>query len=199
VSWSPPYATPAELAGWLITADAVLEAVPLALAIESASRAIDKATGRQFGQVSAPEVRYYTPQRDPRSRVWYASFDDVQTVTGLVIEVDDDEVTEYQLTPRNSVAKGRPFTGIEYRHHHSPDSELTVTARWGWDAVPDAVKAATLMQAGRIYDRRENPGGSLIGKVVDDVNYRWSSTAAVELDADVLTSIAPFRRLWAAA
>jgi hypothetical protein len=196
MSWNPAYATPAELAGW-INADAVLDAVPLTLSIEAASRAIDQATGRQFGQSAAPEIRYFPAEYDRKRGLWHADVDDVSTTVGLVVEIDDAAVESYFLAPVNAASKGRPYTAIEFLPHQS-FQRLAVTARWGWAAVPDSIKLGCLIQAGRLFERRDSPGGPLIGRKVDDVDYRWGN-ASIELDADVLTSIAPYRRVWAAA
>lgn len=198
MAWNPPYATPAELAGWLTTADAVLDVVPLTLAIESASRAIDTWTGRQFGQADEAETRFYTPDFDHRTREWYASIDDVMTTDDILVEVAGEEVEAFALTPRNATLKGKPYSGIEYRHYGSHHDELAITALWGWSAIPEAIKTACLIQAGRIYGRRESPGGPLIGRKVDDVDYRWGNTS-IEIDTDVAASLSSYRRIWAAA
>ena len=55
------------------------------------------------------------------------------------------------------------------------------------------------MQAARFHERRQNVGGPLNRKRVDDVELGWSSAGTDELDADVATIVAPFRRWWAAA
>ena len=34
----------------------------------------------------------------------------------------------------------------------------------------DAIKVATLIQAGRLYERRQNVGGPLSSKAIDDVS-----------------------------
>jgi hypothetical protein len=38
----------------------------------------------------------------------------------------------------------------------------------------------------------------MIDQVVDDVEVRWAVAGTTDLDADVLASVAPYRRLWAA-
>ena len=73
-----------------------------------------------------------------------------------------------------------------------------MTAEWGWVAIPDAIKLATLMQAARFYERRQNVGGQLTRREVDEVSLGWSASTAHELDSDVVASIAAYRRLWLA-
>ncbi|MCV7039697.1 phage gp6-like head-tail connector protein [Mycolicibacterium moriokaense] len=188
------------MAGWLGVPN---EGTELALACESASRAIDKACNRQFGLVSSPEARWYTAEwyRDR----WLITIDDLMTITGLVVELENgDDITEYKLTPINAAPTGRPWTRIEV----SPSSAVQpngtphgvkVTAKYGWTAVPNAIKQATLIQGARFYDRRENVGGMLTKQHVDDVEYGWAANAGQELDSDVALSLSGYRRLWAAA
>lgn len=76
---------------------------------------------------------------------------------------------------------------------------VAVTAKWGWTNVPSAIKYATLVQAARLYDRRENVAGALRTKQIDDIRMDWSAAANQDLDPDVAASVAPYRRLWAAA
>ncbi|KUH73190.1 hypothetical protein AU184_04690 [Mycolicibacterium novocastrense] len=203
--WQPSYASAAELAGWL----GVDEDPELALATEAASRAIDQATGRQFGLLSSSEFRWYTSGwfRDR----WIIPIDDLMTNASLLVEVDNDqdgtpeaEITDYRLTPVNAAANGRPWTRIEVLPssqvkpnglHHG----VRVSARWGWTNVPSAIHYACLVQAARFYDRRHNVGGTLAKQRVDDVEYGWDASATgQELDPDVLASIAGYRRLWGA-
>lgn len=209
MAWAPNYLEPDELADWL----GVLEGPELELAISAASRAIDKACGgRQFGLVTTPEARYYTAEYDRHSGRWIVDIDDVQTTVGVIVAVDNDgsgtyaqSITAYALSPANAVPNGRPWTRITVlpssavKPNGSHDG-VKVTARYGWTTVPDAIRYATLVQAARFYDRRENIGGMLTKRAVDDVEYGWAASGTGhELDPDVLASIAPFRRIWAAA
>ena len=77
--------------------------------------------------------------------------------------------------------------------------KVKITAKWGWDAVPYPIEVAILILASRLYARRgDGQYGTLTAKDVDDVGYRWAG-ASGGLDDDVLTTVAPFRRHWAAA
>lgn len=204
MAWAPTYASDADLADWLGVPD---EGTELALAVEAASRAIDQATGRQFGLVAAPEVRCYTAEYDRHIGRWIVDIDDLQTLVGMIVQLDNDgdgspeaSVTDYRPGPVNALPGGRPWTRLEIlpaapvKPNGARDG-VVVTARWGWTAVPAAIKLATLTQAARFYDRRESPAGPLQSKKVDDVSYSWGASA---LDDDVATAVAPFRRLWGA-
>lgn len=195
MAWSPTYCTAAELASWL----GVDEDSEMALAVESASRSLDRACHRQFGAVESTEERWYPAEF--HDGAWYVSIDDLMTDASMVVESDDGtEITDYVLTPRNAPAVGKPWTGIEIHQSCSLRNGVKVTARYGWTTVPNAIKLATMIQAARLYDRRENAAGPLTVKEIDDVRYGWAATVATqELDADVIATITPYRRLWAAA
>ncbi len=187
MSWAPAYASPAELASWLrVDADDT----ELGLAVEAASRAVDKACGRQFG--SEPATRFFTA--DCHRGTWYASLDDLAEVDTVECYLGGayQAVADYDLTPLNP--KGKPYTGIESRQ--ALTGRLRISGTWGWLEVPDAIKLAVLIQAGRLYQRRENVDGPLSSQQVDDVRYSWSSGATADLDADVLSSVSGYVRHW---
>ncbi len=198
MTWAPAYCTPSELQSWLGSGDIA----ELALAAEAASRAIDTATGRQFGLVDEAEPRFYEPEWHRNH--WYLNIDDLMTDESLVIETVDingDVVNTLTgvLTPRNAAPVGKPWTRIELVPGSPVWGDLIrVTAKWGWTNVPNAIKMATLIQASRWYARRDNVGGQLTGLQVDDVRYGWAAGQNTELDPDVLASIAPYRKLWVA-
>lgn len=71
----------------------------------------------------------------------------------------------------SAVNKGRPWTGIEVlpqslvkptRQHNA----VQVTGLWGWTAIPNAIKLATIVQAARYLARRESARGPLERKQV---------------------------------
>lgn len=201
----PQYASADDLAEWL----GVDEDPQLELVVEAASRAIDKACNRQFGLAGAAESRWYKAEYH-RDR-WLIPIDDLMTTNDLTIEVDNDqdgtpeaEITAYKLTPVNAAANGRPWTRIEVLPSSTVKPNglrngVRVSARWGWTNVPSAIKYATLVQAARFHDRRHNIGGTLTSQQIDDVSMGWAASANHDLDCDVLASIAPYRKLWAAA
>ncbi len=194
MTWAPAYATGTELGSWLGLEDTPAE---LALATETASRAIDQATGRSFGLLDSAEPRWYTPEwwKDR----WSIDIDDLGDDT-LSIETEAGEpITHFKLLPVNAPAKGQPWTRIEILPMSpvQPRHDVKVTARWGWTAVPQAIKLATLVQAGRWYDRRNNVGGTLSTETVDDVQRGWV-VQRQGLDDDVLAMVRSHRKLWTA-
>lgn len=200
MAWAPDYASGTELADYVRILDAVDDA-QLELAVTAASRAIDDATNRQFGQEPAPVARYYTPRWNPTRCRWVADIDDVQDVTGLAVAFDGaddgtyaDEVTAYRLTPANAAVDGMPFRRLEVLGSSAvtpsavPDG-LRVTARYGWTAVPDTIKQACLLQASRLLARRDAPFG-VTGSPENDSELRLLA----RVDPDVEVAVRPFIR-----
>jgi hypothetical protein len=123
--------------------------------------------------------------------------DDLQTTTGLVVEIDGTATTDYTLEPRNAVAKGKAWTRIVFGTTLSPTGavdEIAATASWGWAAVPSAVKLATRLQASRFGVRRDSPYG-IAGSPQTGSELRLLA----RLDPDVAVSLGDYIRIWGAA
>ena len=198
MAWAPDYCTASELKSYLGIGDTV-DDVELALAITAASRAVDQATGRQFGATATTEARTYAPTWDRRRSLYVIDIDDLMTVTGLGF-VDENGTAlaalvtlgdgGYRLEPLNAAQEGRPWTRAVTA---TAATEWTVTATWGWSAVPDTVKKATLLQANRFHKRRGAPFG-VAGS--PDLGSEMRLLAKVDPDVDLMLS--SFRRWWAA-
>lgn len=65
---------------------------------------------------------------------------------------------DYELRPLNADADDQPYTHILFTTAHSAH-RFRVTGWFGWPAVPDAVKEATVLQTSFVYRRREAPFG----------------------------------------
>lgn len=208
MAWAPDYATTAELAA-LVRIQDTLDDVQLGLAITTASRAIDGPAGcnRQFGQVASPEARFYAGRWDPEGSRWVVETDDLMTVTGLAVAIDDAADGTYSTTldtvytgwrPSNAGAKGRPWTSMSVlpssgvQPGRRADS-VRITARWGWTSVPTTIKQACLLQASRILARRDAPFG-----VAGSPDAGSEVRLLARLDPDVAVAIAPYRRWWGA-
>lgn len=83
--------------------------------------------------------------------------------SGYASEWDADD---FMLTPATP-SEGWPYTGIRAISTRAFRSDapglVQITATWGWPTVPDDVKHAALIQAARLYKRRESPEGVLGG------------------------------------
>jgi hypothetical protein len=165
MTWAPDYVTKDDLKAYLrIDSGDTVDDAQLPLAVTSSSRAVDLTTHRQFGQVAAPEARLYTPRWDSSRCRWVIEIDDLMTVTGLTLNIAAGAITQYQLEPLNAAQRGRPWTRLVISKDSTikPKGEVgeaTMVAKWGWLAVPDTVKEATLIQGSRFNKRRDAPFG----------------------------------------
>lgn len=203
--WAPDYCTAAELKSYLRITD-VADDAHIALAVTAASRAIDHAANRQFG-VTVDEARHYTARWDTRRRRYVVDIDDTQdaTVTVALDEEDDGTwttavpATDFTLQPRNAVDRSRPFTQLVFDLDATVTPPLTdeavqVTALWGWTAVPDTIKQATLLQAARFFARRNAPFG-----IAGSPDAGSEMRLLARIDPDVAVAVNAYRRVWAAA
>lgn len=190
--WAPDYATAEELRTYARIED-LDDDVQLALALTDASRAVDEACNRQFGLVAAAEERLYRPWPDYSRGFWCVEVDDFQTTVGLVVSVDGTAVATFDKEPRNADKKGRPW----YRIVFTADSEaqpssctdVSVTARWGWTAVPQPIKLATMLQALRFHTDRDAPFG-----VAGSPDQGSEMRLLAKVHPDVKVSLANFMR-----
>lgn len=169
MSWQPDYCDVGELRAYRRIDDAV-DDTELGLAITAASRAIDRATNRQFGKTASTESRIYECSWSRTQGLWKARIDDVMTTTGFVVTVSSAAVSAslYRLTDdygnRHADKLGRPW-GQLWVKTATPDSlgsgppTVDVTATWGWTAVPTTITNATLLQASRFFADRNAPFG----------------------------------------
>lgn len=207
MAWAPDYCTTAELKAWVRVTDTDDDTL-LAVAITSASRAIDGLCGRQFGNITTAAVRYYTWDGGTIDCRDALRIDDLYSTTDLAVVVDTDADstttgtivvdTDFMLWPYNAAADGRPWTHLvsvnapAYRYGRWARG-VAITARWGWSAVPAAVKQATLTQAARFFARRNAPFG-----VAGSPELGSELRLLERLDPDVAAGLASFVRPWGA-
>lgn len=190
------YCTLAEIKASLAISDSV-DDTPLEAAVTAASRMIDDYTNRFFyqdGSVQTPQSRYYTSVDN-----WRLSVDDFVSLT----EVATDEnmgynydtiwaATDYLVDPVNNPRRGWPLTRLtavdRYIFPRYLPQSVKLTGIWGWSAVPAEVNMACLLQAARLFVRRQSPFG--IAGSPDLGTVRLFS----KLDADVETLVRPLRR-----
>ena len=149
------------------TTDAQLEA-----ALVAASRNVDDHCDRWFGTETVATARLYYPLS-----TGIVFTDDFHTTDGLVVKDDAGndgtyETTwasaDYQLEPLNGIVDGEtgwPYNRIKavasraYPVDTARIAPVQVTAKWGWAAVPSAVKEATLILAEALYKLKDAPHG----------------------------------------
>jgi hypothetical protein len=126
-------------------------------ALTRASRAIDTRTGRRFYKDGVVSNRtYYAPGKV----VWQSSAgtyalltDDISTGVGLLVSGAAPDHT----WPDNAIARGRAIESISIGAYGT--NAIVVTADWGWPAIPEEIKEATLLLANRRYGRKDSPEG----------------------------------------
>lgn len=142
----------------------------LTQAILGASRGIDAHCGRRFYLDAVASARTYRPVgRVVRGADGEALLvDDIASTTGLVVETGVaggstwTAVTDYEVEPENALVRGVAITALRRvggSWAGSASARLRVTARWGWPATPDVVGHAALIQAARLYRRKDSPEG----------------------------------------
>lgn len=176
-----------------IEADDTSRDTLLTSALASASRGIDKVTGRRFWlDPSVVQRTYRLPGRvvcDPDGDLLLV--DDIGSITGLVIETGSGTsftvLTGCEMSPDNALADGEPITGLRRVNSMwgSVTSRVRVTARFGWPAVPADIAEAALIQASRLYKRKDSPEG-IIGSA------EWGVRNLSRRDPDVWALIEPF-------
>lgn len=145
--------------------------------VETASRDVDDhcGPGRKFWQDSTVVDRKYWPSNP---RCLYV--DDISTTTGLVVKVDEDDDgtfettltinTDFYVAPVNAGAEFpvRPYTQIVlldgalsgWQRLSSGRPYVQVTAKFGWSAVPEQVKRATLLQTKLLFKADDTTFGT---------------------------------------
>tara|TARA_Y100000052_G_C2929913_1_gene73708 strand:+ start:78 stop:716 length:639 start_codon:yes stop_codon:yes gene_type:complete len=176
-------------------------------AVQSASRQIDRICRRRFWQDSTVQVRTFTPISNI-----FLEVPDISTTTGLIVKTDSTDNgtydttltinTDFIVTPTNPRLLGtgsgehEPFTQIRILNTRSserfdPDiiNNVQITAKFGFAVIPEDIKQATLIQALRLFKRKDTPF-NVFGN---------EQTGTVELfnkfDPDAMSLIKNFRRL----
>lgn len=197
------YATLGELRSYVgIPDDDLADDATLQIALDAASGQIDSYAGRSFTLGGEVEDRYYTAMTNVAVNV-----DQFQTTTGLVVATDDARTGDYAttwtlnsdfyLSPTNAAAAGQPWSrlaAITYGGRRFPTFEraVKVTALWGPTETPAGIKQATLLQASRLWLRKQAPFG-----VAGSPDMGSEVRLLAKLDPDVEALVRPFRRQWA--
>jgi len=93
------------------------------------------------------------------------------------------------LWPIGEIGAGWPATGLlllSGSWSTSTTGRVQVSADWGWPATPAAVEQACLIQAARIFKRKDSPEG-ILGSA------EWGAVRVSRVDPDVDAMLAPYR------
>lgn len=168
------YCSVAEVREHLGDASSQLATALLERAVNASSRAIDRYCGRRFWSDDSVVTRTYTVADQ-----YLLQVDDISTRTGVIIKTGTDgatfpttwAATDFTLEPRNAditsgtdIADAFAFwqiaaTGARFFPSYGRRSTVSVTARFGWSAVPDDVAQATIIKAVSLFKRKDAPFG----------------------------------------
>lgn len=193
------YATSAELKSTLELTGETFADADVALALTAASRGIDNLTGRRFyADADANKVRHYSPSDKKLLLI-----DDLVTLTTLLTDPGGDGTfedtwalnTDFVLEPLNASTDSQPWTMIskhpsgKFSFPTSYPRSVKLTGKFGWPAVPEAIKEATLILASKLMRRaREAPFGVIPGSIEGS-----GATRIGRADPDVMFLVGPYR------
>lgn len=186
------------------------------LALEAASRAIDKACSRSFrpaGTVQAARVFTATPSSgavyasmSPYPYSWITHYEvaiDDTVDTTATVKFDstgngDYTISEtgFRLAPANNPDKGLPYDRLIFDRGVYPPmypEAVQVTAIWDWDATPNTIVKATLLQASRFWHRIDAPFG-----IAGSLELQSEMRLLDRLDPDVALMVRSYKKLWGA-
>lgn len=188
------YVTTAEMKTILNLTGSTYDA-ELDLAVSAASRGIDARTGRRFSaDTSASSRTFYTLSP---AFLTVGDFLELSSVSWLYNGALTDFKAELALVPSPPLKAGPPWgalrtvpdntTGTGLTALPSSSSTITVTAKWGWPAVPDAVKQAARILAARYFRRPREAAFGVAGLGVDS-----SAVYVSKYDPDVDALLEPY-------
>lgn len=199
-----PYATLSELKAFVGIPDADdADDDVLQDALDSASAQVDAFCDRTFEADAMVTTRDYMIRTTGQLDV-----DPISTTTGLIVQADQDNDgtfettwtigTDFRLEPINAAANGEPWTrlvalGTRWFPRLNYRPGVRVTAKFGWPGgtAPAPVKHAVLIQASRLFKRKDAPFG-----VAGSVEFGSEIRLLAKLDPDVESLVRPFRRQW---
>lgn len=167
-----PYITLAQLKAYLGLSDSnTAQDASLSSRIASASSDINRWTGRQFGRAEVASERTFRVGRSGVDVHDFWSTEDLavipylgQTagsawdVSALVLEPLDGIVDQVPGWPYNRICTGYGDHPLNMAFFYSA-STVRVTAKWGWEDVPENVITACLMLASSDAKAKDAPFG----------------------------------------
>lgn len=142
------------------------------MSVASATAWVNEHTRRDFNLAATATARYFDTSSDT------VLVDDIghATITVATDTAQDGShstawaTSDFQVNPLDALTVNEPITSLIAVGSYSFPQPMfrrrglvEVTARWGWPAVPDAVKQATLILAAALFKRHESPTGVLGG------------------------------------
>lgn len=178
------YITSSELSASLSLTGYTFATADISACITAASRVVDMYTGRNFTTAGSTLTRYYTPESPNILMI-----DDATSIVSVAIDRNEDgtfeetwATTDYVAEPLNAAADSKPYETLRvrgtgrYTWPRGIEKSVSVSATFGWDAVPTEVKVATTVLASQLLKRsREAPFG-IVSFTGSDVAMRIART-----------------------
>jgi hypothetical protein len=191
------YATLSQVKSALRITDQIDDSL-LNTSISAASRWIDGWCDRKFVKASLGTAIYI-----PTGRMDDLAVDDLTAVTSIEIDEDLDETfvttlrpIDFLLLPVNARSGGLdyPYTRIRpqedgYWPTAYGRATVRIVGQFGWPAVPDAVREATILQAARLFTRLDSPLG------IAGFGDMGAMRVSFRGDPDVMMLLEPYRRV----
>lgn len=201
------YCTVQQVRDQLSDKDGRVDDSMLERAINTSSRAIDRACGRRFWLDAVATTRTF--RADDPELLW---IEDIGARTGVAVATDPAgdgtfgtswSASEFELGPRNAdvVAAGDTLSayafwtitaiGTKTFPHSGRRASVRVTGRFGWSAVPEDITVAAILQSVGLFKRKDAPFGVAgFGE--------FGAVRIARRDSDVWGLISPFIRITAA-
>lgn len=192
------YASLTELKAALRITDNV-DNTGLAGVLSTASRFVDQYCQRDFTVASGTATRDYVP-----SGRWESlPIDDATSIVSVKTDEDLDltfsttlRPIDFQAEPVNRLSADNDWVftrlvPIEDGYWPTWEGRATVRveATFGWPAVPDPVRTATILQAARLWTRYDSPLG------VAGFGEMGAMRVSFRVDPDVAMLLQPYRRM----
>lgn len=140
----------------------------IAAAIDAAEMTLDRECARRFAVAGAASAQRYAPTSPE-----LLTIRDCTTVTSITVGGSAVSPVDYQLEPidgLNSFGESVPYTSVRLLTGswlsgslNSREATVTVTATWGWSAIPARIEQAALIIARDIIANRDEVKLGLVG------------------------------------
>ena len=141
------YATAAEYRGVIDKTD-TKDDTEILSDLKAISRYLEGKLGRFFNKDASAVARIYMAPSTTRT-LWVTDMSEAPVTVKFDYDGDgvyETATTNYKLLPFNAPVEPepQPYTRIYFDSHLSKGQMVEITAKYGWPAVPEAIKKATI-------------------------------------------------------
>lgn len=172
------------------------EDIMLQSVITAISRVIDNYCGRRFYTTSTDETRYFTTSDEEYLYPHY----DIVSVTSIAVDYNGDrtyntsmDTGDYDLLPADAATDSKPYSYIRVsplgtERFPSHQNGVKIVGKFGWSTVPVPVKEACILQAQRLWKRKDAPFGIISNPAGGEMRL------IDKLDPDIELLLYPYRK-----